>query len=98
MARELIRRQLRQEGCRRPEGQGRPGPTRVLSGATGAKPPEPQKAVAPSCLDSFLQINQGLHAQHAWSPSSFPSPMGEVPVYVCELTKRKYRGKQPKVI
>src|SRR5262245_58588867 len=31
----------------------------------------------------------------AGSPSSFPK---EKPVYVCELTKRRYRGKAPKAI
>ena len=31
-------------------------------------------------------------------PFFFPAPVGVVPVYVCELTKRKYRGKKMKEI
>src|SRR5205814_2012380 len=31
-------------------------------------------------------------------PTFLPSPCMESPVYVCELTKRKYRGRQPRQI
>jgi hypothetical protein len=59
------------------------------------KPKRP-RLVAPSPVSrSFHSI--GAPRAFARSPSSFP-PLWKIAVYVCELTKRKYRGRKPREI
>jgi DNA repair protein RadC len=43
-------------------------------------------------------FNLGLLITRSGAPFPFQPPLEEAPVYVCELTKRKYRGKAPKAI
>ena len=55
-------------------------------------------SVAPRSFRSF-HFHPGLLAFISRSPFFYPAPaLEDLHVYVCELTKRRYRGKKPKEI
>ena len=71
----------------------------AMAGTEGVARCDTVQAAPLPCF-SFVptSIHRAPQASSASEPDFLSSPRWRNPVYVCELTKRKYRGKKPKVI